>query len=304
MPLENGKLPDSALFAIPNGRLAKEAAANWLALRAKGGEEYGIWIAPGGTPNGSSSSYRWRSPPGVWQGSQEYWWEYWHHDLNHVARPGTSNHGWGNAVDLRFPDTMRKVIDNLGGPFGWHWGEAPKEKWHVTYRGGGKADVDEWLASADPHPDIHRGDHGVHVNRAQKGLIAHGIQGIQADGVWNTTDVAAANRLYAAWGHEPRDVFDDTGWQIIEGKHPWRVLTGEERRHGAELYAERRIAKRHGGWEHIPASHRAVAEADKAWLLARRREIWTQAESEPNGWEHNDRRKRYERIKEMRVDPA
>ena len=52
----NGKLGDSELAEIPGGRLTKEAAANWLALRQKGGKELGGWIAPIG-PRGSYRTY-------------------------------------------------------------------------------------------------------------------------------------------------------------------------------------------------------------------------------------------------------
>ena len=33
---DNGRFADSDLIAIPEGRLVREAAANWLALRAEG----------------------------------------------------------------------------------------------------------------------------------------------------------------------------------------------------------------------------------------------------------------------------
>ena len=124
---DNGKLPDSDLVEVPGGRLEKEAAANWLALRRKGGNELGIW------------SPRWRAflvphvrrtagllgPLHVRPGPL-------------AAEPGTSNHGLGGAVDLALPTPMRRVVDGFGAPLGWHWGEVPRENWHVTYRGAVK----------------------------------------------------------------------------------------------------------------------------------------------------------------------
>src|SRR5688500_10749736 len=80
---ENGKIPDSELAEIPGGRLTKEAAANWLAMRQKGGQELGVWIAPIG-PRGSYRTYD----------EQVYFWQLYQSGKgNLAARPGTSNHG-------------------------------------------------------------------------------------------------------------------------------------------------------------------------------------------------------------------
>src|SRR3954463_2078862 len=103
---QNGRLADSELAGVPGGRLAREAAANWLALRAKGGNDLGIWISP----LGDRSSYR------TFAGQQQFWDLYQSGRGNLAARPGTSNHGWGNAVDLAHPPTMRRVVDSLGAP--------------------------------------------------------------------------------------------------------------------------------------------------------------------------------------------
>jgi hypothetical protein len=45
---------------------------------------------------------------------------------NLAAVPGTSNHGWGLAVDLATP-TMRTLLDQYGAQFGWSkaWSDAP-----------------------------------------------------------------------------------------------------------------------------------------------------------------------------------
>ena len=82
---DNGRFADSDLAAIPGGRLAKEAAANWLALSAKGGAELNIWISP----LGDRSSYR------TFEDQQRFWDLYQAGKGNLAARPGTSNHGWG-----------------------------------------------------------------------------------------------------------------------------------------------------------------------------------------------------------------
>lgn len=41
---------------------------------------------------------------GAWRSyeRQQYWWEVYNHDINKAAFPGTSNHGWAIASDLKF----------------------------------------------------------------------------------------------------------------------------------------------------------------------------------------------------------
>lgn len=53
-----------------------------------------------------------------------------------VAYPGTSNHGWGRAVDL-FNKNAQKWIKDNGSKYGWCWGEVKSEPWHFTYCGEG-----------------------------------------------------------------------------------------------------------------------------------------------------------------------
>jgi len=48
-----------------------------------------------------------------------------------VAKPGTSNHGWGEAIDL--DSNAKEWISSNGSAFGWCWGESPGEPWHFTY---------------------------------------------------------------------------------------------------------------------------------------------------------------------------
>lgn len=49
-----------------------------------------------------------------------------------VALPGTSNHGWGEAVDI-FDSEGQTWMKENGKKYGWCWGEAPTEAWHFTY---------------------------------------------------------------------------------------------------------------------------------------------------------------------------
>ena len=53
-----------------------------------------------------------------------------------VAGPGTSNHGWGRAIDIS-PKKVQDWIRENGTKYGWCWGEVRSEPWHFTFCGGG-----------------------------------------------------------------------------------------------------------------------------------------------------------------------
>lgn len=139
----NGRLPDSSLSPIAFGRLEKNAALRWNAMNIVSRAKYGVTIVP----LGGMSSYRTLS--------QQYWlWDHvaHPHDTNWVARPGTSNHGWGLAVDLK-THQMRSIIDAIGSSFGYtkRTSDAPGEWWHIKWNGTGKA------TSPDKYPIIQKG---------------------------------------------------------------------------------------------------------------------------------------------------
>jgi len=113
----NGKLADSELSPIPGGRLEHQAAAAWNAPQGPANNEL--------MPTGSRSSYRLYT-------DQVYFWE---HQPPLAAYPGTSNHGWGKAVDLA-SEWMRSWIDDHGARYGWKKTEAFSEWWHVNFIGG------------------------------------------------------------------------------------------------------------------------------------------------------------------------
>jgi hypothetical protein len=53
-----------------------------------------------------------------------------------VAMPGTSNHGWGRALDIS-PRKVQDWIRDNGTKYGWCWGEVKSEPWHFTFCGPG-----------------------------------------------------------------------------------------------------------------------------------------------------------------------
>jgi hypothetical protein len=128
MAYQNGKLPASALAPIHQGQLAKDnfCAASWNAMNVEARRQ-GVELRP----TGSRSSYR------TYAEQQYFWNEYQAGRGALAARPGTSNHGMGLAVDVA-TQQMRQMIDRIGRRFGWakEWSDAPSEWWHLRYRAG------------------------------------------------------------------------------------------------------------------------------------------------------------------------
>lgn len=158
---ENGKLSRGELAPIPGGELAKDAAA--------------AWNAPGGPadaglrPTGSQSSYRTLAE------QKALYKLYQEGRGNLAAAPGTSNHGWGVAVDLA-ETWMRTWIDEHGAAFGWVKNEAFSEWWHVTWNGSVHFPIFETLKRGAKGKRvkhytrrlafIHRGHDGAFLARA------------------------------------------------------------------------------------------------------------------------------------------
>lgn len=124
----NGKLPASDLAPIAGGQLAKSSfvAASWNAMNVEA-RRLGVELRP----TGSRSSYR------TYADQQHFWNEYQAGRGNLAARPGTSNHGMGLAVDVA-TQQMRGMIDRIGRKYGWakDWSDAPSEWWHLRHRAG------------------------------------------------------------------------------------------------------------------------------------------------------------------------
>lgn len=120
----NGRLPDHLLADISQGdhRLAKPAADAFRRLDALARQE-GVTI-------GVRDSYR--DYPGqvavadrVGLYSQGGW----------AAAPGTSNHGWGLALDLELDERGQQWMTDHAWRFGF-FDDVPGEPWHWTYRAG------------------------------------------------------------------------------------------------------------------------------------------------------------------------
>lgn len=191
MAEQNGRLPDSVLAPIKGGRLEKQAAA---ALNAANVEARKVGIEL--LPTGSQSSYRDYA-------AQEYFYRTMPRGM--AARPGTSDHGWGRAIDLKTP-AMQAWMRANGQRFGWHPDglsfKPTPEPWHFVWRPGVWSGPDPGPDGKPPTPEqpepteeeqhmrlaiAYEADGRVHMariaGRDAKNTIEH--QWMQKDGKWS-----------------------------------------------------------------------------------------------------------------------
>jgi putative peptidoglycan binding protein/D-alanyl-D-alanine carboxypeptidase-like protein len=165
----NGRLPASSLAPIAGGRLIRPAAAAFNAMNAESQRRFGVTLRP----TGPVSSYRPIS-------AQWYFWNLYRSGRGNLAAyPGTSNHGWGLAVDFASPQ-MRAIVDRIGAKYGWakRWSDAPSEWWHIRWRSG------VWHGRVPPpaHRTLRRGSRGRDVGRLQWRLRQLGHKRVPAKG--------------------------------------------------------------------------------------------------------------------------
>lgn len=124
----NGAFTSGNTDPIPGGRLWPEAARAWNDMRAAAlADGIPAWEF---MPAGPASSARTIA-------QQRYFWAVYQRGGNAAAYPGTSNHGWGIAVDVR---GRRAVawMHRHAHRFGWSHDEGRRvgEWWHWRYVGG------------------------------------------------------------------------------------------------------------------------------------------------------------------------
>jgi hypothetical protein len=167
MAPSNGQLPASALAPIADGELERLAAAAWNAMNVKARSE-GLELVP----TGSMSSYR------TLEQQKILYARYQAGTGNLAAVPGTSNHGWGLAVDVATP-AMRAMIDRIGAPFGWskEWSDAPSEWWHIKFQAGHYSGPDPGPYGASPViPDVPEGTMAIAVATKKSGFFEVFVQ--------------------------------------------------------------------------------------------------------------------------------
>jgi D-alanyl-D-alanine carboxypeptidase len=129
MALANGQIPLDQLAEIVGGHLRRDAARAWNDMR-------GHIIGRGGPairPTGAISAYRDLA-------GQKRMRTYWcgRGKCGNAAVPGTSNHGWGLAVDV--PSDNERWLLEVGPRYRWSHDEGQRvgESWHFRYIGGYK----------------------------------------------------------------------------------------------------------------------------------------------------------------------
>jgi hypothetical protein len=130
----NGELPEADLVTIdPHCRIATAAAPSLRAMLADASAD-GVELAP-------EECYRDYA-------GQVYWWNLWCYfgHCENAAVPGTSNHGWAKAVDLKdqegevtFGSPGWVWLRANAGRYGWNW------PWPSTTTFGAEAWHFEWV---------------------------------------------------------------------------------------------------------------------------------------------------------------
>ncbi len=124
----NGVFTEANTAPIPGGRLWPEAALTWNAMHA-------AYVAAGGGPHelrpgGPNSSAR---TIGAQRG-------FFANQPPPAAFPGSSNHGWGIAVDCPSARAQAWLLRH-GRQYGWSHDEGARvgEAWHFRYVGASRA---------------------------------------------------------------------------------------------------------------------------------------------------------------------
>jgi len=148
----NGRLASSILATVgPVTLLAATATRCWLAMVAAATDD-GISLAPTSPADTYRtyaqqealflSRYQRDYEPGVTSDSSKLWngVRWWRlADVATAAVPGTSNHGWGLAVDVAHATGARLEWLAVNAPrFGWSWeaGIVDSEPWHIRVTRG------------------------------------------------------------------------------------------------------------------------------------------------------------------------
>lgn len=272
----NGQLPSSALSPIAGGgQLEHRAAAAWNAMAAHIFKATGVRIAV----TGPDSSYR------TLDRQRYYYALYLSGRGNLAAVPGTSNHGWGLAVDV--PPYVQPLIARYGAPFGWQkqWSDAPSEPWHFRYASGHYGGPDPGIdyAAGPSYPTLRRGDTGRAVRRMQKRLVVwnDGLRKPDVDGSFGPGTEAALEDFQRVHRLRPVDgICGPKTWRELRRRD---YLKPDERNRVNRLKLLRRGEVRKG--------EEAERKRLTKWIEKRRHSIRQTALK--HGWTGEDRGKRY-----------
>jgi hypothetical protein len=189
--------------------LRKDAAVAWEAMRRAALSEHGTDLYP----LGPISAYRSLADQ---QRMKHYWTS--QGQPQKAAVPGTSNHGWGLAVDAgdgnpAVSQRMFATIMAIGHRFGWSHDEGARvgEPWHFRYVGGYTA-PDPWAELTDRE------------RRLARELIA--LRQVAHP----TAQQARRRRVVWRWLRDQRKrIYHEaqkTGWDRAHRVHRYKVLRG------------------------------------------------------------------------------
>lgn len=205
----NGRLPGVALAPITravNGEqayLRRDAAKAFMAMNAEAEHKFGTTLRV------SSARVAYRPIA-----DQNYFWDlYLHHGGNLAARPGTSNHGWGLAVDLASVE-MRHIVDQIGSKYGFakRWSDAPTEWWHIMWRSG----VWNGVSAYADKPTLKPGARGKAVLELKKAMRHAGLKRFKVGTpIYGPTAVAAIKRLQKKHGLKADGIVGRKTWDLL-----------------------------------------------------------------------------------------
>jgi Glycosyl hydrolases family 25/Putative peptidoglycan binding domain/D-alanyl-D-alanine carboxypeptidase len=217
----NGQLRDDELAPIAGGgRLRKDAARSWNAFANMMKVQHGFTV-------GVNDSYRPLGKPGdaargVW--SQWAAWEKYQNGTgNLAARPGTSNHGEGAALDLS-PETIDAVA-KYGDLFGWNHNhtDAPSESWHHLYlpSQAHESVIAKWSPNAAPVGDVtvRQGSNGPAVAEMKKQLKRHGFWPAlyPITNKFNRLTTPQLMKFQKVYGLTPDGICGPGTWKVLKG---------------------------------------------------------------------------------------
>jgi hypothetical protein len=210
-----------------------------------------------------------------------------------AATPGTSNHGWGTAVDM--PLYCAAICDGAAyAEYRWgkQYSDAPWESWHRHYGGGySGGDPGGGGKPRDPTPLLKKGSKNKGaVKRAQKHLNRWniGLTRPRPDGDFGPSTEKAVRQFQITHNLRPDGVIGNQTWKKL--RQVDHFLSDERLR--LNKIAVLRARKKARG---LSKAQRQDMKQMRAWCKHRAKGIAKTAKDK--GWGHANRRARFHALK-------